>query len=1161
MLRQFVIDAIENRMRIMKKKILLNGSEKIDRRSQGYSEKAFWNYLAFRQKEYLSQNYEKFTMFTNASYEMQTLSFFGKLFHDLLDTPLLHTITTISMSGLPLATSAALYSVGVFTPHTSLKYSFWMLGSLISVCTSVNAQSNPNPFPPVFNLTTISSADGIILQGRGTGEETGISVSNVGDVNGDGRPDFLVGAFQAAPLSRNLAGVAYLVFGNDTWSAALDFNAFSSSNGVILQGAAVGDSTGYSASAAGDVNGDGMPDFLVGAPGADPLSRSNAGVAYLVFGRTVWPTTLDFRVLNGTHGVVLQGRASNDQTGSSLSAVGDVNGDGRADFLVGANQASPLSRSNAGAAYLIFGRAAWPAVLDFNTISSTDGVILQGRAANDVTGSSVSAAGDVNSDGRADFLVGASHSSFSSRSQAGITYLVFGRAAWPATLDLNTFSNTDGVVLQGMAAGDLTGVSVSAVGDVNGDMRADFLVGAYLASPLGRNAAGAAYLVFGRTAWPATLDFNIFGSTDGVVLQGKAAGDQTGISVSSAGDVNGDGRADFLVGANQASPFGKSQAGSAYLLFGRPVWPTALDFYSFSSTDGVILQGQAAGDQTGISISAAGDMNGDGRADFLIGACHASPLSRSDAGSAFLLFGRNSTTVNNVPLPDPTPTPPSSSGNDLPLSPTIIGAAGGGVALLLVCIVFLCCRYHRKQQVQSPLPTGRSKLQETKSNNHVIVDVEAPHSIQSASLQKRSSYAMTPPQKIPSASMRNHAASKSVVELAPLAQSFSQNGQPATTPSKPASYSQAPQSPGLKATLQISLNIGYNELEFGKVIGEGGFGVVYEGTYRHDKVAIKKLYLRNSSADILNEFQHEINVMANLRSRQIVQLLGASTEQQSYCIVMEHMAGGSLYNTLHNKIQPAFDWPQRIEWAIDIAVGLNYLHAENILHRDLKSMNVLLDENMKAKLSDFGLAKLKRESQSSHAGVGDAAGTLAWMAPELFNRGGKCTEKSDMYSYGMILWELTSGKIPFEDAPNPSVIPTWVQQGERERIPSDTPKEMQDLITQCWDKDPIKRPGTGDAITILRLLQKSMPAKQKRSSSIDPLISMPAYRGNFASERIDNSGKSVSLANPNSLFNSGVASIKENISQAAGNRRSQEFKLDEEAVLKDKVNARKVSGL
>jgi len=189
---------------------------------------------------------------------------------------------------------------------------------------------------------------------------------------------------------------------------------------------------------------------------------------------------------------------------------------------------------------------------------------------------------------------------------------------------------------------------------------------------------------------------------------------------------------------------------------------------------------------------------------------------------------------------------------------------------------------------------------------------------------------------------------------------------------------------------------------------------------------------------------------------------------------MQFMPKGSLRSVLKGKTE--LPWPLRIKIATDIAKGLAFLHNEKILHLDLKSLNVLLDDNFNGKICDFGLATLKQEtrsnqrSKSSMPGASShmaAGGTLPWMAPELFGKKPKSTFKTDIYSFGMTLWELYSRTTPFAQVKNDSLIISMVEKGEREDFDvegEDCPEDFKEIIQDCWKADPINRPSADEII-------------------------------------------------------------------------------------------------
>ena len=211
------------------------------------------------------------------------------------------------------------------------------------------------------------------------------------------------------------------------------------------------------------------------------------------------------------------------------------------------------------------------APIELSTIAAgTGGFVLNGQSASDLSGTSVSSAGDVNGDGFADLIVGARYADPAGGITAGKSYVVFGKSlGFGASVDLSAIAaGTGGFVLNGQSVDDRSGFSVSATGDVNGDGFADLIVGAKYADPAGGNNAGKSYVVFGKSlGFGPSVDLSaIAAGTGGFALNGQSAGDEFGFSVSSAGDVNGDGFADLIVGAQYADPAGGSNAGKSYVV-------------------------------------------------------------------------------------------------------------------------------------------------------------------------------------------------------------------------------------------------------------------------------------------------------------------------------------------------------------------------------------------------------------------------------------------------------------------------------------------------------------------------------------------------------------------------------------------------------------------
>ena len=421
--------------------------------------------------------------------------------------------------------------------------------------------------------------------------------------------------------------------------AALQLSSLNGTNGFQLNGEAAYDYSGRSVSAAGDINGDGFDDLLIGANGANP-NGSRSGTTYVVFGQVGgFGAELQLSSLNGSNGFKIHGEAAYDYSGLSVSAAGDINGDGFDDILIGAYRADP-NGSYSGTAYVVFGQAGgFGAALQLSSLNGSNGFKIHGEAAGDTSGRSVSKAGDINGDGFDDILIGA-FGADPNGSRSGTTYVVFGRAGgFGAEFQLSSINGSNGFKIHGEAANDNSGRSVSAAGDINGDGFDDILIGANEADPNG-SYSGTTYVVFGQAGgFGAALQLSSLNGSNGFKIHGEAAGDYSGNSVSAAGDINGDGFDDILIGAFGADPNAFS-SGATYVVFGQAGgFGAALQLSSLNGSNGFKIHGEAVYDYSGRSVSAAGDINGDGFDDLLIGANGADP-NAGNSGATYVIFGK-----------------------------------------------------------------------------------------------------------------------------------------------------------------------------------------------------------------------------------------------------------------------------------------------------------------------------------------------------------------------------------------------------------------------------------------------------------------------------------------------------------------------------------------
>ncbi len=356
----------------------------------------------------------------------------------------------------------------------------------------------------------------------------------------------------------------------------------SSTPSSTLNGSGVNSLFGGSIAGAGDVNGDGYSDVIVGAPETSGFT----GAAYIYLGSASG--------LSVSAAATLAGVNPGDNFGISVAGIGDINGDGYGDVIVGASGVS----ASAGAAYIFTGSATGIAN------NATPTAILNGISPNDNFGFSVAHAGDINGDGYSDVIIGAYKVS-----NVGAAYIYTGSVAGITT------GASPAATLNGVAANDAFGISVASAGDINGDGYADIIIGAYGHS----FAAGAAYIFIGSNTGIAN------GASPTATLNGAVATDAFGGSVASAGDVNGDGYSDVIIGASGVA----GNKGAAYIFNGSG------SGIANNASATTTLSGTNAGDRFGFSVSGAGDMNGDGYSDVIIGAIGVS----AGTGAAYIFEG------------------------------------------------------------------------------------------------------------------------------------------------------------------------------------------------------------------------------------------------------------------------------------------------------------------------------------------------------------------------------------------------------------------------------------------------------------------------------------------------------------------------------------------
>ncbi|KAL8003329.1 putative protein kinase [Plasmopara halstedii] len=284
-------------------------------------------------------------------------------------------------------------------------------------------------------------------------------------------------------------------------------------------------------------------------------------------------------------------------------------------------------------------------------------------------------------------------------------------------------------------------------------------------------------------------------------------------------------------------------------------------------------------------------------------------------------------------------------------------------------------------------------------------------------------------------------------------------------------------------TLSFPCSLLFTELKLKEVVGTGRSGNTFSAYWMGRHVAARLMDLsvagqKNLAKELFKEFRHEKEVAGALRHPNIVQFLGSASVPLRFCLVYEFMDGGTLSSVLRAKLMCSINF---FRLTNDVARGMTYLHQNSIIHRDLKSSNVLLDGKGTAKISGFGHSCIMEWGHTADLTV--ETGSYKWMAPEII-RHEPYSRKADVYSFAIIMWQLLTKDIPYKRQTPMQTAIAVAEHRMRPALPRNTPSKVAELVEHCWNPDPTRRPDFSAIVKVLPFIKQSLSKTEFKKAGI-----------------------------------------------------------------------------